>query len=53
MNQPRERSAVVAAWLEEGPNELPDTTRRAIAADSADGKNAENFDLGVGTVKRA
>jgi hypothetical protein len=33
MNQPRERSAVVAAWLEEGPNELPESTRRAIAVD--------------------
>ena len=33
MNPPRERSAVVAAWLEEGPNELPDSTRRAIAVD--------------------
>lgn len=33
MNPPRERSAVVAAWLEEGPNELPDATRRAIAVD--------------------
>jgi hypothetical protein len=33
MNPPRERSAVVAAWLEEGPNELPESTRRAIAVD--------------------
>lgn len=33
MNAPRERSAIVAAWLEEGPNELPDFTRRAIAVD--------------------
>ena len=33
MNPPRERSAIVAAWLEEGPNELPDFTRRAIAVD--------------------
>ena len=33
MNPPRERSAVVAAWLEEGPNQLPDSTRRAIAVD--------------------
>ncbi len=33
MNPPRERSAVVAAWLEEGPNQLPDATRRAIAVD--------------------
>ncbi len=33
MNPPRERSAVVAAWLEEGPNELPKSTRRAIAVD--------------------
>jgi hypothetical protein len=33
MTAPRERSAVVAAWLEEGPNELPESTRRAIAVD--------------------
>jgi hypothetical protein len=33
MNPPRERSAIVAAWLEEGPDELPDFTRRAIAVD--------------------
>jgi hypothetical protein len=33
MNPPRERSAVVAAWLEEGPDQLPDSTRRAIAVD--------------------
>ena len=33
MKPPRERSAIVAAWLEEGPNELPDFTRRAIAVD--------------------
>ena len=33
MSQPRERSVVVAAWLEEGPNELPESTRRAIAVD--------------------
>lgn len=33
MNPPRERSAVVAAWLEEGPTELPESTRRAIAVD--------------------
>lgn len=33
MTPPRERSAVVAAWLEEGPNDLPDSTRRAIAVD--------------------
>jgi len=33
MNPPRERSAIVAAWLEEGPNELPESTRRAIAVD--------------------
>ncbi len=31
MNPPREGSAVVAAWLEEGPYELPESTRRAIA----------------------
>jgi hypothetical protein len=29
----REPSAVVAAWLEDGPNELPESTRRAIAVD--------------------
>ena len=33
MNPPREGSAIVAAWLEEGPNELPESTRRAIAVD--------------------
>ncbi|MDF2733943.1 MAG: hypothetical protein K0S97_566 [Chloroflexota bacterium] len=33
MNPTRERSAIVAAWLEEGPNELPESTRRAIAVD--------------------
>jgi hypothetical protein len=33
MTPPRERSAIVAAWLEEGPNELPESTRRAIAVD--------------------
>ncbi len=33
MNPPRDLSAVVGAWLEEGPNELPDSTRRAIAVD--------------------
>ena len=33
MNSPRESSAIVAAWLEEGPNELPESTRRAIAVD--------------------
>ena len=33
MNPPREPSAVVAAWLEDGPNELPESTRRAIAVD--------------------
>jgi hypothetical protein len=33
MNPTREPSAVVAAWLEEGPNELPESTRRAIAVD--------------------
>jgi len=33
MNPPRESSAIVAAWLEEGPNELPESTRRAIAVD--------------------
>lgn len=33
MNPTREPSAVVAAWLDEGPNELPESTRRAIAVD--------------------
>ena len=33
MSPPRERSAIVAAWLEEGPTELPESTRRAIAVD--------------------
>jgi hypothetical protein len=33
MNPPREPSSVVAAWLEEGPNELPESTWRAIAVD--------------------
>ncbi len=33
MNPPREPGAIVAAWLEEGPNELPESTRRAIAVD--------------------
>jgi hypothetical protein len=28
---PRDPDAILAAWLEEGPNQLPDTTRRAIA----------------------
>src|SRR5688500_8824438 len=33
MNPPREASAVVVAWLEDGPTELPESTRRAIAVD--------------------
>lgn len=33
MNVPPERTAIIAAWLEEGPNELPESTRRAIAVD--------------------
>src|SRR5918994_7985209 len=33
MNPPRERSAIVAAWIEGGPTELPESTRRAIAVD--------------------
>jgi hypothetical protein len=32
MSAPRDPDAILAAWLEEGPNELPDSTRRAIAA---------------------
>ncbi len=31
MNVQRDRDASLAAWLEEGPNRLPDATRRAIA----------------------
>jgi hypothetical protein len=31
MRIPRDPDATLAAWLEEGPNELPDATRRAIA----------------------
>ena len=31
MTSPRDPDAILAAWLEEGPNQLPDTTRRAIA----------------------
>jgi hypothetical protein len=31
MTTPREPDSIVAAWLEEGPTELPEATRRAIA----------------------
>ena len=31
MTTPRDPDAILAAWLEEGPNRLPDATRRAIA----------------------
>lgn len=31
MTTPRNPEPIVAAWLEEGPNELPESTRRAIA----------------------
>lgn len=31
MNPPRDPEAIVAAWLEEGPDLLPEATRRAIA----------------------
>lgn len=31
MSAPRDPDTILAAWLEEGPNELPDATRRAIA----------------------
>ncbi len=31
MNAPRDPDAIVASWLEEGPNEVPESTRRAIA----------------------
>jgi hypothetical protein len=30
---PRDPDAILAAWLEEGPAQLPETTRRAIAVD--------------------
>lgn len=33
MNAPPDPGAVIAAWLEEGPYELPESTRRAIAVD--------------------
>jgi hypothetical protein len=32
MSTLRDPDAILAAWLEEGPDELPDSTRRAIAA---------------------
>jgi len=32
MNERRDPDAILAAWLDEGPTELPDVTRRAIAA---------------------
>ena len=31
MNQPRDPDAIIAAWLDDGPIELPDETRRAIS----------------------
>jgi hypothetical protein len=31
MSAPRDQETILAAWLEDGPNELPDATRRAIA----------------------
>lgn len=31
MTTPREPDSIISAWLEEGPNELPESTRRAIA----------------------
>ena len=31
MNVPRDPDAILAAWLEEGPTRLPESTRRAIA----------------------
>jgi len=34
MNVQRDPDAILAAWLEEGPNELPEATRRAIAVAS-------------------
>ena len=30
MNAPRDPETVLAAWLDEGPTDLPDVTRRAI-----------------------
>jgi hypothetical protein len=33
MTTPRNPDRVMSAWLEEGPNELPEATRRAIAVD--------------------
>ena len=33
MTAPRNPDAIVSAWLEEGPTELPEMTRRAIAVD--------------------
>jgi hypothetical protein len=32
MSAPRDPDTILTAWLEDGPNELPDTTRRAIGA---------------------
>jgi hypothetical protein len=34
MNAPRDPDAIVAAWLEEGPAALPESTRRAIAVNT-------------------
>jgi len=31
MNAPRDPDSIIAAWLDEGPTELPESTRRAIA----------------------
>ena len=31
MNQPRDPDAIIATWLDDGPIELPDETRRAIS----------------------
>ena len=31
MNTPRDPDSILAAWLEEGPNRLPEPTRRAIS----------------------
>jgi hypothetical protein len=31
MNQPRDLDAIIATWLDDGPIDLPDETRRAIA----------------------
>ncbi len=34
MNVPRDPNAILGAWLEDGPNRLPEATRRAIAVNT-------------------